>query len=83
MTVQAMLDIAGRYWTAMADAMIAACVNWAVENNVLLRIPERPSKGVGERKGGVGLFASVPDDLGQEEWRRLVEGNSDTRWNHV
>lgn len=80
MTVQAMLDIAGRYWTAMADAMIAACVNWAVENNVSLRIPRRGHAG-GYAGGCVQGYPS--DDLDQEGWRRMVEGNSDTKYCHV
>lgn len=85
MTVQEMLDIAGRYSTEMANAMVTACIDWAVKHNVWLRIPERPSEGRGGHKGrgGVRLVNSAPDDLEQEEWRRMVEGNSDTRYCHV
>ena len=76
MTVQEMLDIAGRHFTAMADAMISACVNWAVRNKKPLRIPERDASARRPEK-------RPADELDDAEWRRLVEGNSDTRHQHV
>ena len=76
MTVQEMLDIAGRCFTSMADAMIRACVDWSVRNKQPLRIPERGhAPRLAERR--------PPDEPTDEEWRRLVEGNSDTRHQHV
>lgn len=74
LTVQEMFDIAARHMTAMADAMVAACVVWSVETGEPLAIPRtarearppaivRPAEGV--------------------DWRRMVEGNSDTRLMHA
>lgn len=76
MTVQEMLDIAGRYYTAMADAMIDACVEWATRTNTPLRESRRsaPSRRAEKRPD---------DDMDHHEWRRLMEGNSDTRHQHV
>lgn len=76
MTVQAMLDIASRYITPMADAMIAACVEWSVRHNIPLVIPRREENVRRAEK-------RPTEDFEFEEWRRMAEGNSDTRWNHV
>lgn len=72
MTVQEMLDIASRCFTAMADAMIRAGIDWAARNNQPLKIPERDQQG---RRAG----KRPSDELDDEEWRRLVEGNAETR----
>ena len=79
LTVQQMIDIAARHFTAMADAMVAACVAKALEDGLPLSVPERPS---GRSPGG-GAPARAVLDGGSVEWQRLVEGNSDTRWQHV
>lgn len=72
LTVQQMLDIACRHVTAMSDAMVAACVQWACDNGEPLRLPARSARAParGER----------PADA--TDWERMVRGNSDTRWQH-
>lgn len=76
MTIQAMLDIAGRYHTAIADAMVIACVAWALDHGVTLKIPRGGHSARGaERRPG--------DGMDFDEWKRLAEGNSDSRWNHT
>ena len=79
LTVQQMLDIAARHFTAMADAMVAACVAKAIEEGLPLVVPERPS---GKRTRGGAPARPAPSGE-RVEWRRLVERNSDTRWQHV
>lgn len=75
MTISELARIASRYFTAMADAMLHACVAKAVETGESLDVPERRHF----RKRGMR-----PDDNpSDEEWRRMVEGNSDSRWNHL
>lgn len=64
--------IASRYATRMADAMIRACVAKAVETGERLEVPERGHAGRRPEKR--------PDcEPADEEWRRLVEGNAETR----
>ena len=72
MTLQDLLDIACRHETAMADAMIAAVVAKALETGVTLcRVPR--ARMAAPRDG-----PTIPFSV----WRRYVEGNSDTRWQH-
>lgn len=72
MTLTELVGIASRYFTAMADAMVAACVAKALETGEYLEIPERgPSKKRGE--------GPEPEPA----WKLMVEGNTDTRWMHV
>lgn len=76
MTISELARIAARYFTAMADAMIRACVAKAVETGECLEVPERGHAGHRpEKRPGC-----EPTD---DEWRRMCEGNSDTRQNHV
>jgi hypothetical protein len=42
LTLQELLDIARRYATAMADAMIAACVQRAIETGETLTLRDAP-----------------------------------------
>lgn len=69
MSLQQMLDIAMRYRTAMADAMVVACFQAAHELGVTLRATARPSlvPSRGERP---------TEDV---DWRRMVEGNREVR----
>ena len=72
LSLQQLARIAAAYFTAMADAMLAACVAKAVETGEALDIPERPrARTRGERPG---------EDV---DWGRMVESNGDTRWQHV
>lgn len=76
MTIAELARIAARYLTSMADAMIKACVAKAVETGERLDVPER---GHAERRPERRPDGGLADD----EWRRMVEGNSDTRRQHV
>lgn len=72
MTISELARIAARYFTAMADAMIRACVSKAVETGESLEVPERGHAGRRPERR--------PDsEPTEDEWRRMVEGNSDTR----
>lgn len=73
MSLQELLDIACRHFTSMADAMVAACLQKAVETGeaIIVRC-ER------ERRGRRGERPREDTD-----WRALVEGNTDTRRTHV
>lgn len=74
MSIQQMADIAARYFTAMADAMIAACIACAIETGEALRIPERkncPNKAVALEDPEARMF------------ERMVRSNSDTRAFHM
>lgn len=75
LSVQQMLDIAFRHATRMADAMVAACVEWSLRAGVVLADPERPRP---DRRAPRGR---LPEE--DVDWRRMVEGNSDSRWTHV
>ena len=71
MTVQQMLGIACRYSTAMADAMVCACLQWSVDTGQALDLcPRAYSVCRGDR----------PTD--DPDWERLVSENTDSRWNH-
>ncbi len=74
LTLQQMLDIACRYATAMADAMVAACLGRAVETGERLLMP----RGHPTPTGRVGTRPAE-----SIEWERMVRGNSDTRRCHV
>ena len=77
MTLQEIADIASRYHTRMADAMVAACVARAIETGEPLAIPERGSA----RRS---VIRSTPGGVhGDADWERLQRGNTDTRWCHV
>lgn len=73
MTLQELLDIACRYLTSMADAMVAACLQKAVETGerlVLVGCPEPAPR----------REARPEEDL---DWERMVRCNTDTRTQHV
>lgn len=77
LTLRQIAEIAARHLTAMADAMLAACVEKALATGERLVLPERarPERG-GKGEHPVG-------DLEDDQWRRMVEDNGDTRWQHV
>ena len=77
MTLQEMAEIAARHETRMADAMLLACVERALETGEPLLVPERGGAASGKPRKAPG------DDLADAEWERLQRGNSDTRWCHV
>lgn len=78
LTLQQIADIAGRHYTRMADAMIEACVRHAQETGEKFDIPERC---IMPRKSRVSRKAERR--IAFEEWRRMVERNSDTKEQHV
>ena len=65
MTVQEMLDIASRHYTLMADAMIAACVEWGSRAETNLNVPER------QRTVDPYVIR-----VSKEQWERLVRENA-------
>jgi len=74
LTIQEMFDIAMRYATAMADAMVAACVAKSVELGVRLEKPRAPRP-----RPFAASACQPPDDV---DWERMVVGNTDTARNH-
>jgi len=80
LTIQAMADIAMRHATFMSDAMIVACVQRHHRTGEPLVIPTV----TGRRASRPAVPADrTPEDLDADEWRRMVERNADTRWQHV
>lgn len=73
LSLQTLVEIAARHFTAMADAMVDACVAKSVDTGEVLTIPERQSSP--------GPRGTRPTD--EVDWEGMVEGNSDTRWLHV
>lgn len=75
-SVHQILKIASRYYTAMADAMIAACVAFAAEHGIMLAMPERSAPAQSMTR----VEATGDDGV---DWQRMVERNSDTRHLHM
>lgn len=73
MTLQELLDIACRYLTSMADAMVAACLQKAVETGERLDLGGFPEPA--PRR------AARPVE--EVDWERMVRCNTDTRTQHV
>lgn len=73
LSLQKLAEIAARHFTAMADAMVAACVAKALETGEVLRMPERSARPA--------IHVERPAE--EVNWTRMVEGNSDSRWQHV
>ena len=73
LTLQEIFDIAARYVTPMADAMVQACVQKSVDTGERISAPTRHRPCVRGR-------AEI--DFGDVDWERLMRENSDTRWNH-
>lgn len=69
--VQALLDAAQRHATAMADAMVAACLQWANDHDCALDLAPRATPARPHRRQ-----TDAPD------FARMVERNSDTRLMH-
>ncbi|MBQ9005343.1 MAG: hypothetical protein IJ092_03100 [Atopobiaceae bacterium] len=75
MTIQQLADIASRYLTAMAGAMIAACVARSLETGEPLSIPERGRKAP--------AFRAAYADPTHDEWDRMMRSNSDSLALHM
>ena len=83
LTLQQLADIAARYYTRMADAMIAACIRHANEVDFPLVIPEKTEQHKRrKRKKRNKRPAELDAELSNEEWRVMVESNraSDAAW---
>lgn len=82
LTLQQLADIAARYYTRMADAMIAACIRHANEVDFPLVIPEKPERKHRKRRKRNKRPAELDAEPSHEEWRVMVEGNraSDAAW---
>lgn len=78
MTLQDLFNIACRHLTAMADAMRAACLTKAYETGepIVLR---RDAQA--QRARGKAAARAAADE--ETDRRRMVEGNTDTRLQHV
>jgi len=75
--LQKIVSIASKYDTAMSHAMLDACRAKANTMGVSLVVaPTALQKLCRRRK------RPDPYELTEEEWRRMVERNSDTHWNH-
>ena len=74
LSIQEMLDIASRYHTTMADAMIAACAGWALLTATPLVFGKRaaPTRCAEKRPAGP-----------EPDWELMVRFNTDTRAQHV
>jgi len=74
LSLQELVEIAARYFTAMADAMLAACVAKALEAGEPLAMPPRAKAPGGMRQ--------EPILRGDVDWDLMVRSNTDTRWMH-
>lgn len=74
LSIQEMLDIASRYRTTMADAMVAACAGWAVLTATPL---------VFGRHGAPTRRAEKRPVEAEPDWELMVRCNSDARAQHV
>lgn len=75
MTLQQLANIAARYLTEMAMAMLRACVVKHYATGEALDIPARAAAQV--RRG-----KRPTEEPTDEEWRRMVEGNREVRFLH-
>ena len=73
MTVQEMLEIAVRYVTDMADAMVQACLAWSLATGTPLDIPERDAPPPIVRHPPVPAAHAEEDP----DWERMVRLNAD------
>lgn len=72
MSVLDMLRIAAGYRTAMADALVAACVDWCERHDHPLPEIARP-----EPEPHTRLRAHSRDAYEGIDWERMVRGNSE------
>ena len=79
LTAQQLVEIAWEHPTNMADAMIVACLRWSVRSGHQLDLPMHKPRP--PRHRGRCATEARPDE--HVRWRRMVEGNSDTRLQHV
>ena len=73
MTLQQLANIAARYSTEMAKAMLCACVVKSYATGEPLEIPAQAAARV--RRG-----KRPADEPTDEDWRQLVEGNREARF---
>ena len=73
LSLQQLAEIAARHLTAMADAMVVACVAKSIETGEVIVIPERS-------RMPAACEARPTEDV---DWVLLVEGNTDTPLCHV
>lgn len=69
--VQEMLDIASRYSTPMADAMVCACRDWSMREGTSLTFAR-----IVEPREPAAIHVS------EEDWERLSSENADTVQQH-
>lgn len=75
LSIQRLAEIAARHPTAMADAMVAACIARHLRTGEPLSMPER--------KAFPRPAPCLPvGDSDRVDWVRMVEGNADTREMH-
>lgn len=79
LSLQQLVDIAARHATAMADAMLRACVQRAVETGAPLRLT---GEGASRKARGIARV-SPPTPADDVDWERMVTGNRDTRWTRM
>lgn len=73
MTLQQLANIAARYSTEMAHAMLRACIVKSYATHEALEIPAQVAAHV--RRG-----VRPTDEPTDEDWRKLVEGNREARF---
>lgn len=73
MTLQQLANIAARYSTEMAHAMLLACIVKSYATGEPLEIPAQAAARV--RRG-----KRPADEPTDEDWRQLVEGNREARF---
>ncbi len=78
-TLQRMAEIAARYATAMADAMLAACAVRAARTGEPLAVPSRAKAPGALRRGPAARAVGRGERV---DWERMVRRNSDTGRNH-
>lgn len=76
-SVQTMLEIAMRYATSMADAMILACYTKAQEDGFGLTLPGARARL--EHWSSAGTVDAPAEDV---DWEQMVMANSDTAHLH-
>lgn len=74
MTLSELMAVACRHATAMADAMVEACIERAARTGEPLFAPDD------RRRRGRYRGARPEEDV---DWRRLCEGNRESRAAHV
>lgn len=77
LSLQEIANIASRHDTTMSKAMLEACYARADAMGVSLLVPARTMV-----RFRAHIRRRDPFELTEDEWRRMMERNGDTRWNH-